>query len=71
MDFSKIEMVTTPDFTKGFREKYESELALRIDEVKAKIKSNPNYLFIMLSVLNQRGPSLDEVALMSGGIIHV
>jgi len=71
VDFSKIGMVTESDFLIWFRQRFEIELNRRIEEVKTKIKSTPNILFILLSVLNRRAPDMKEVGLMTDGIIHV
>lgn len=71
VDFSKIGMVTESAFLEDFMQRYDTELNRRIEEVKTKIQSTPNSLFILLSVLNRRAPDMREVALMTDGIIHL
>jgi len=71
VDFAKISMVTGSAFLSEFRQRYETELNRRIEEVKFKIRSAPNNLFILLSILNRRAPDMKEVLLMTDGIIHL
>ena len=71
VDFARIELATCAKFRKSFQDQFDVELKRRIEEVKTKIRSTPNNLFILLSVLNRRGPDLKEVTLMTDGLIHV
>ena len=53
------------------KEEYRSTLHKKIEEVKEKISSQPNYLLILTNALNLRWKNLDELSVATNKIIHI
>ena len=70
-DLNVIEGLTTKEFRDQFQEGFESNLSGKVEEVKDKIKSSPNYLLILQNVLNRNWKNLKEVAFATNKIIYI
>lgn len=55
----------------AFCEEYEWVLRGKMEEVKSKITTSPNYLLILRNVLDFELKNMSEVAFMTGEIIHI
>jgi hypothetical protein len=68
--FEAVEKIVGSTFTNSLRRSYDSEMAIRIEDVKSKIKVLPNYLLILQNVLDLRWRDEKEISTMTNGIIH-
>lgn len=69
-DFSEIKKVAGEDVTSSIRRTYETEVEHKLDTVKEKILSLPNYLLILQNVLDLHWRNEKEISTMTGGILH-
>lgn len=70
-DFKDVTSVFGPETAKEIKSHYDKELEQKIDEVKNKIISTPNYLLILENVLNKNWKNLQEVVFATNNIIHI
>jgi len=70
-NFNEIAKITDQKYASDFRDRFEKELVRKTEEVKKKISSSPNYLLILLNVLNHRLRDLKEVSVMTNNIIKM
>jgi hypothetical protein len=69
-DFSEIKGIANEDVSSSIRRTYERETESKIDNVKEKILSLPNYLLILQNVLDLHWRNETEISTMTGGILH-
>lgn len=69
-DFEVVEKLAGTDFMSSIRGTYTKELEHRILYIKQRISGLPNYLLILQNVLDRKLTNDEEIAQMSGGIIH-
>lgn len=69
-DIKAILKLTDDNYVSQFREEYETNLNAKIEEVKNKVTSSPNYLLILENVLKRYWKNLNEVAFATQNIIH-
>jgi phosphoribosyl 1,2-cyclic phosphodiesterase len=70
-EFSAVAGITTVEHAESLKASYESQISIRVEEVKGKISMLPNTLLILRKVLNREMENLDEVATATNNIIHI
>ena len=69
--FKEIEKLTDPEFVGLMRDEQARIIGDKIEEIKEKICSSPNYLLILKTTLNRQWKDLSEVAAATNKIIHI
>lgn len=70
-EFEAVEAMAGKEISDRMRSDYLEGLHKKIEEVKEKISSQPNYLLILQNVLDKRWKNLDELSIATNEIIHI
>ena len=70
-NLKEIASFTDKAFVKEIEQEHKRVLAVKTEEILDKISSLPNYLLILLSVLNNEVTDLDKVSEETNNIIHI
>jgi len=68
-DLKEIKELTDPEFIEFVSNEYMRITDKKMEEIKQKILSKPNYLLILQNVLNRQWKNLDEVSIATDKII--
>ncbi|RKY78059.1 hypothetical protein DRQ07_08010 [candidate division KSB1 bacterium] len=69
-DLKEIKKLTDPGFIEFVSNEYIRIIDKKMEEIKQKILSKPNYLLILKNVLNRQWKNLDEVSIATDKIIE-
>jgi hypothetical protein len=70
-NLKEISDITDPEFVTTFKVKFDQIIEEKVEEVKKKILSIPNYLLILENTLDRQLRDLKEVSIMTNEIIHI
>lgn len=70
-DLKEISEITDKDFTIAIKKEHERVINEKVEEIKNKILSLPNYLLILQNVLDRQWKNLNDLATATDGIIHI
>lgn len=70
-DMKEISDITDEDFVTSVKKEHDKVIKEKVEEIKKKILSLPNYLLILKNVLNRQWKDLGDLATATGGIIHI
>ena len=69
--FSDISVRSNDKCSTGTKNRYETEINSRIDSVKKKIISSPNFLLILDQILSLKQKDIKKISSETNGIIHI
>jgi len=69
-DAQELATITDNSFAEMVKKEYDKFFSERTNEVLEKIKSTPNFLLILENTLGRQLRNLNEISVMSDGIIH-
>jgi hypothetical protein len=71
LNIREIANITDIDFAMSIKGEHDRLVGAALEETKQKINSSPNYLLILINVLNCHWKNLEEVACATNRIIHI